>query len=145
MKYSVIVFLFLVFSCTPRQKLSLLLKRHPELVKKDTILKIDTVIVYGYKLDTVFYYKQTDTIIKKENGVTIKYFYNIKDSTVYLEGKRDTITIIREIKTPTLSLDTVNTTWYQKFWFSIRDYLFLILFGAVIVLFILFKRLLPKK
>jgi hypothetical protein len=145
MKYLFALLFVLFISCSPKQKLSLLLKRHPELIKQDTVHKIDTIVINGHRLDTVFYYKQTDTIIKKENGITLKYFYNTRDSTVYLEGKRDTIVIIREVNVPSISLDTTNVTWYQKLWFNIRDYLFLILFGAFIVLFILFKKLLQKR
>src|SRR3972149_6613866 len=54
-------------ACSPQQRMATLLKNHPELIKKDTIFRIDTIVITGYSVDTVFHYKQTDTVIVNNN------------------------------------------------------------------------------
>lgn len=63
--------------------------------KNDTI--IDSVFTKESSKDTIFnnYYTR-DTVILKENKLTVKYFYNNSDSTVYLSGKCESDTIIVE-------------------------------------------------
>jgi len=65
--------------------------------KSDTIYKKDSVFINSVKKDTVFNYFQRDTVIVREGRLTMKYFYNNHDSTVYLSGKCDTIKIEKEV------------------------------------------------
>jgi len=134
---SLIFILILFASCTPQQKLQRLLKKHPELQKKDTTWTRDTVYINSRSVDTVFYYKQTDTIIKKENGAIIKYYYNTKDSTVYLRGECDTIRIIREVPT---AINTVELKERNSFWdWFVRGLLIFISGGLFFVIFLFIK------
>jgi hypothetical protein len=50
-------------------------------------------VINGFQKDTIFNYLVKDTVIIREGGLTMKYFYNTHDSTVYLSGKCDTIYI----------------------------------------------------
>jgi len=82
--------------------MSKLKKKCSYVLEKDTVLVHDTFIVSQIKKDTIFkfQYFQKDTVIIKEGRLTMKYFYNTIDSTVYLSGKCDTVKIIREIPFP---------------------------------------------
>ena len=101
MKQIAIIAVLLLSSCTCQNKLKRLLKRCPDLVKGDTITLIDTVVIPSVEVDSVFYFNQKDTIIIKEGLLTVKYFYNNHDSTVYLNGRCDTIVRIIERQVPT--------------------------------------------
>lgn len=61
----------------------------------DTIYKHDTTIVDRIEKDTVFNYYQKDTVIIREGRLTMKYFYNHSDSTVYLNGECDTVRVVK--------------------------------------------------
>jgi len=63
----------------------------------DTIYRHDTTFIRSVQTNTVFQYNQKDTVVIKEGRLTMKYFYNTHDSTVYLNGKCDTIRIIKEV------------------------------------------------
>lgn len=126
--------LVLLNACSPQARLSNLLKNHPELAKRDTITRVDTIVIAPASADTLIYYKQTDTVIVKENGVTVKYFYNTRDSTVYIHGERDTIRIIREVPVQVNTFEVKPLTWYERAWIKIKDFLTVLLLGAVIVM-----------
>jgi hypothetical protein len=60
-------------------------------------IKYDTVYTDSVFKDTVFLFGRIrDTVILKEDKLTVKYFYNRKDSTVYLSGECDKDTLIVE-------------------------------------------------
>lgn len=124
--------LVLLAACSPQARLANLIKNHPELAQRDTITRVDTIVIAPASADTLIYYKQTDTVIVKENGVTVKYFYNTKDSTVYIHGQRDTIRIIREIPVTVNSFDVKPLAWYERYWMKIKDFLIVALLGIVI-------------
>lgn len=66
----------------------------------DTLTVHDTLVTTEVKKDTVFKYFQRDTVIIREGKLTMKYFYNRHDSTVFQWGKCASDTIIKEIKVP---------------------------------------------
>jgi hypothetical protein len=82
-----------------------------------TITVHDTIKIDKVTKDTVF--KQgKDTVIIREGRLTMKYFYNNKDSTVYLNGKCDTIYVIREktIQVPVTEIKEGFGDWIKRFW-----------------------------
>ena len=99
--YITILSVFL-YSCACDYHMAKIRKKCPHVLEKDTVLVHDTIRISKVTKDTVFKfdYIQKDTVIIKEGRLTMKYFYNTKDSTVYLNGKCDTIKIIREIPVP---------------------------------------------
>lgn len=59
-------------------------------------IKYDTVYTDSVSKDTVFRFGVIrDTVIVKEDKLTVKYFYNNSDSTVYISGEceKDTIRV----------------------------------------------------
>jgi hypothetical protein len=70
-------------------------------VKVTTVIHRDTIFQKEIHKDTIFNTKEThDTVILKENRLTIKY-YQKNDSTAYLSGSvsKDTIIKIDTVKT----------------------------------------------
>jgi hypothetical protein len=120
----------LMFSCTCEQKLNNIKKKCPDLVKGDTLTLRDTVEIPSVSTDTVFKYFQKDTVIVREGRLTMKYFYNTTDSTVYLSGKCDTIYRVIERKIPT---NTIMDSGGFNWWIIVSIGL------AVFLLFLLFK------
>jgi len=94
---TVIGCIIIFIACSPQKKLERLIKKHPELVQKDTIIVRDTVYTKDIHTDTVFFsFKKTDTfylekeklkiqIIKKYD--TLKVSADVKRDTVFLEKK----------------------------------------------------------
>lgn len=136
--------LVLACSCSPEARLASLLKNHPELAKRDTLTRIDTITILPGVADTIIHYKQTDTVIVKENGVTVKYFYNTKDSTVYIKGERDTIRIIREVPVQVNTFEAKPETRWERIVRGFKDFIIPLLLGAVVILLILQYRKRPK-
>ena len=135
MKY--LVFLFLLISCTPQKKLQRLIKKHPELLKPDTIIVTDTVrlITPRTQIDTFYSVKQLiDTIrIEKNNLKVLTY---LKNDTIYLDAECDTIVVekIRELKIPYEKIDPEK--FYNKKWFLI---ILVFIFVALCIRYLLAK------
>ena len=80
---------------------------HSKQVKKkcgvvtDTLRITDTVITKLVQTDTVFnIHKIRDTLTIFKDKIRVKYFYNTKDSTIYIQGKCLSDTIIKTISVP---------------------------------------------
>ena len=97
MRYIAIILVLLVFGCTPEGKLRRLLKRHPELVKVDTIQVIDTTIVQGVRKDSIISIHRLinsfDTTIIQKEKLTIKMIYT--HDSIYVSGECETDTLYR--------------------------------------------------
>lgn len=126
----------LVTSCACDYHMGRIRKKCPSILEKDTIRVHDTIRISSVERDSSFYYMQKDTVIIKEGRLTMKYFYNTTDSTVYLSGKCDTIRIIREVQVPVektvFKYDFLNS---NKFLFSI-----ILLLLCLILIVYLFKK-----
>ncbi len=113
---SLLLILSLSYSCTCERKLDRVLKKCPELLVNDTIKIRDTIVINGVQKDTIFNYLVKDTVIIREGGLTMKYFYNTHDSTIYLSGKCDTIYIPYTKDIPVnqvLNEDTKGFNWWM--------------------------------
>lgn len=131
-------------SCSPEARLASIIKKHPELAKRDTVMRVDTITILPGAADTIIHYKQSDTVIIKENGVTVKYFYNTRDSTVYIRGERDTIQIIREVPVQVNKFELKPETRWERIVRGFKDFIIPLLLGAVLILLILQYRKRPK-
>lgn len=72
-------------------------------IERDTVTVKDTVTVPGSQMDTVFKFvpgASHDTVIIREGAQTYKFFYNNRDSTVFLDGAVKTVTVPVEVKVP---------------------------------------------
>ena len=79
-----LLFIWLLFGCSGDFHARKALKRGVNIVKTDTVVRVDTVWRVVQKVDTVFKYK-FDTVTYYQDSILVKYFYNVKDSLVYIE------------------------------------------------------------
>lgn len=114
-----IVILVCISSCSPEKRIARIAKKY-NLVKTDTIFKKDTVIVEGAMRDTTIHYYQRDTVVVKENNMTLRYYYNIHDSTVYLRGECAADTIYRDIP---VAVNSISVTDSKGIRGKVFDYL----------------------
>lgn len=83
----------------------------------DTVYVKDTTYIDKVVKDTIFKYYQKDTVIVREGRLTMKYFYNSHDSTVYLNGKCDTIKIIKEVPVQVTNQELKPMLWAEVKWY----------------------------
>lgn len=100
-------------SCNCERRIDRLSKKCGRDWASDTIVLFDTFKIKDSKTDTIFKYFQRDTVIIREGRLTMKYYYNNHDSTVYLSGKCDTIFVPRIIKVPYEKVE-VDYNWWNK-------------------------------
>lgn len=131
-KIAVILLLFLS-SCSCEYYLNKAKSKCGFTIKADTVYKKDSILVNKVVKDTLFKYFQRDTVIVREGRLTMKYFYNSHDSTVYLNGKCDTIKIIREIPVQ------VNTTEIKESYTAYFKWIAIILLCCVGIAYLVKK------
>ncbi len=125
--------ILILASCTPQKRLNRLVKKHPELIKVDTLSVHDTIHIEAIKADTVF--KDTtflrllrDTITVVNDRLTIKQYYH-RDS-IFIEGQCKGDTLIREIRVPYKYIQPVTKV-------KTPAYMIILLVGLVILLILL--------
>lgn len=128
----------LLNSCTAEQRLARIIRKHPELIARDTIFKKDTIITKEVRKDSIFYYNQRDTVIISKNNLEIKYIFN-KDSTVYITGKCKSDTIIREIPVIINDINVKNLTTFDRIKMLIKDWAALSLMIFLLILILIKK------
>lgn len=113
---ALIVITNVVWQCGAQKRLDRLVKRHPELIVKDTAIVHDTFIIDNFIVDTTFIKNNTvihDTVVFTKDKIQIKY-YNYHD-TIFISGKYLGDTIVKIIKVPYDKI-VVNQkptpTWY---------------------------------
>jgi len=125
--------ILILASCTPQKRLNRLVKKHPELIKVDTLSVYDTIHIETIKADTVF--KDTtflrllrDTITVVNDRLRINT-YHYRDS-IFIEGECIGDTIIREIRVPYKYIQPVTKV-------KTPAYIIILLVGLVILLILL--------
>ena len=133
MKYILILLSFLIISCSAEKRISRILRHHPELLVKDTLLVQDTVIVPQIKADTSFLMiKQVDTFYLEKDRLKIRI---IKDyDTLRVEGECKTDTLYKTIKVP-----YNQVVISQSFWFRYGNLLMFIL--ACLIFYLLVRKM----
>ncbi len=93
--------LLVVASCSPQTRLNRIVRKNPGLLKTttETIVVKDTVTITTDRTtkDSLFFF-QNDTVVVKENNLTIKYFYDTVTKLSYIQGECDTITITEYVE-----------------------------------------------
>lgn len=121
-----------IFACSPEKRLSRLVRKYPQLVHSDTIKRIDTVVFKGSQHDTIFRTQITkDTVIIRENNLTVKYFNDGK--TTYLKGVCDTIRIIREVPFIVNTVSPVKEVHVMRWW----DWIVYVIAGLALLFVVL--------
>ena len=134
MKHLIII-LILLSSCTPQKRLNRLVKKHPELVRVDTLRIIDTVIIDSYHYDTTtkFIEHKTVEVINNER-VKLQYRYDTITKEIWHDVicHGDTIIKTHEVTHPTI----VNTIDYFSGWYKwgVLLLLLVIVVGAIKIL-----------
>ena len=131
-----LVMLFLISSCSCNYHLSKVEKKCGSHVQIDTLIVHDTVIMQRILHDTTFKHtNRIDTLTLIKDRLTVKYYYNNRDSTVYLQGECASDTIYKVIKFP--YKETVYEFDYikkYKWYIIIPLLILLIIFGIRIAL-----------
>ena len=130
-----VVLLSLLFSCSPQERLNRLLTRHPQLLERDTIVVIDSVIVENYVRDTttIIQTHDTTTVINNER-VVLKYFYDTLREVIHHEVKCLGDTVYVETLVPIEKAVFRELSWWDKY----KEFIYI---GLVLmmVLFVLKK------
>jgi hypothetical protein len=113
MRYLLIA--LLIASCSPKDRFTRLIEKHPELLTVDSVTIHDTVrvVVPEVKVDTVVKVNDLlDTIFLEKEQLKVKVW--MKGDNVYIEGKCDTVYVdkIIERKIPIKYYE--KTPWWKK-------------------------------
>ena len=113
-------------ACSPSKRLARIIHRHPELKTWDTLTVQDTFISNEVKTDTVLLTSELlDTVYITKDKLKIKTI--LKDNKIYIEGKCESDTIVKEIKVPFETIKLIEPTfWQQNKWW-------IILLGATLI------------
>ncbi len=130
MKYAISIITFLlVFGCSPQKKLQRLIKKHPELIKLDTIIVWDTIIIEDFVVDTITKMEYHDSTVVIDNSkVYLKYFYDTITREIHHEVECLGQEIITEKIVPIEKVVIQELTWWQKYGSLVLIISFLILF-----------------
>tara|TARA_R110002012_G_scaffold59573_3_gene155985 strand:+ start:1069 stop:1494 length:426 start_codon:yes stop_codon:yes gene_type:complete len=130
------ILILLCLSCNPQKQLNRLTSRHPELLQKDTIRYIDTVIVENYTHDTITNIQLHDstTVINNEK-VILKYYYDTLTKEIHHHVTCIGDTITKEVHIPYEVVVVQELTFWQKYG-SI-----MIILSFIALALLLFKRI----
>jgi len=134
-----------MFSCSPQKKLQRLVKKHPELMQKDTmIVEVrDTIYIESTSFDTITQLFGSDTIITIDNStLTLKYFYDTITKNIYHDVliKNDTIYYETQIPVEVERVVIQELTWWQK---NNQWVIFLVVLFILSLIFQKIKKFLP--
>ena len=112
------LFLILIslYSCSPEKRLSRLIRKHPELITKDTLYIHDTIRLASHSIDTIIQNVIGDTVRIEDSVMVIKYVNNGK--TVYIKGEVKERNVVVEKKVPYEKIVAVTKEvkpWYVKY------------------------------
>jgi len=102
--YIQIILLSLVIACSPQKRLNRLLTKNPNLLEKDTIVVVDSVIVEN----------DTTTVINNER-VILKYFYDTLREVIHHEVKCLGDTVYIETLVPIEKAVYRELSWWDKY------------------------------
>jgi len=114
--YIQITLLSLVIACSPQKRLNRLLTKNPNLLEKDTIVVVDSVIVENYTRDTttIIELHDTTTVINNER-VILKYFYDTLREVIHHEVKCLGDTVYVETLVPIEKAVFRELSWWDKY------------------------------
>jgi len=132
MKLRSLLFLFLIYSCSPEAKFNRLIKKYPNLISSNIVIIKDTLI----KKDTLILLQRIDSfIIKNDTVINTKNFYIEKSNEVLkIITKKDTVyftdTFFYEKKIPVPFIKNEAGLWqkFKYFWLSFWVFLGVFLF-----------------
>ena len=130
-RIAIVISVLLALACTPQKKLNRLVKKHPELVKVDTLTVHDTTITEHVRKDTFLNWATLyDTAYIYKDKLSIRVV-RVNDS-IYIRGECLSDTIYKTIEVPYNYVQPIKKmkTPAYKFWLFI-----LVLIGIILLLF----------
>lgn len=124
----------ILLSCSPQKRIARIAKKY-NLIQTDTVFKKDTVIFEGARKDTTIHYLQKDTFVLREKNMVYKYYYNIHDSTVYLDGECLPDTIYRDVP---ISVNSISVTDTRGIKGKVLDYVLNNLLTLLLLLLVVY-------
>lgn len=128
----IVFFCVLTFlCCSPKQRLNRLLKKHPELIRTQDTIIIDTIITRSFFYDSTLkanYFKDTIVIVK--NNLTTKVFYNNNTDSLYIYNNLKPDTIVKTITIPGKTIE-INKKENGMFYLFILCILILLFIGLI--------------
>jgi hypothetical protein len=128
MRYILIA--LLIASCSPKDRFTRLIEKHPELLTVDSITIHDTVrvVVPEVKVDTVVKVNDLlDTIYIEKEQLKVKVW--MKGDDVFIEGKCDTVYIDKIIERRIPVKYYEKTPWWKKL---INNFLPILIIFAIV-------------
>ena len=128
MRYLVLI--LLLASCTPQKRLDRLIRRHPELVRVDSLKIVDTVITRDVSIDTMRVMNTHDTFIVNRDRLTVQVIRH--QDSIYVFGKcaADTIVIERNVPVKVVQANVTDTPLTT----------YIIMFGLVVIGILVLRR-----
>ena len=128
----------MAIGCSPSKRINRIVKNHPELLVKDTIIVLDTVIIESYHYDTTtkFVEHKTVEVINNEK-VRLQYHYDTITNNIrhFVECKGDTI--VKRIKVP---YEVVQPTVKPKVFKYINRILLIVLLITIGLIILKYKK-----
>ncbi|MFH2143028.1 MAG: hypothetical protein ABIJ97_11430 [Bacteroidota bacterium] len=125
----------LLFSnCSPQKRLNRMIRKHPELVQKDTIRFTDTTIIPEVRIDTAFHYESLkDTVFITKEKLTVR-IHQLRD-TIYIEAhqEQDTVVITREIPVERI-IHSKTESWIKKIW---KDFKYKVVLSVLLLIILI--------
>ena len=127
-----LVLIIMCNSCSCDYHLSRIKKKCNTSFQSDTIRIQDTIFIKESRVDTLFK-RTSDTVRINNDRLHIKYFYNNHDSTVYIQGKCDSLIVYRDKYVVTNNTEFKPDLFNKYKWWIIG-------FFAVILLIAIFRK-----
>ncbi len=103
-----LILLLFLSSCTPQKRLERLIRKHPELVRVDSVKIIDTVITRSVSIDTMQVMNTYDTFIVNRDRLTVQVIRH--QDSIYVYGKCAGDTVVLERKVPVRIIEVKEST-----------------------------------
>jgi hypothetical protein len=103
-----LILLLFLSSCTPQKRLERLIRKHPELVRVDSVKIIDTIITQSVSIDTMQVMNTYDTFIVNRDRLTVQVIRH--QDSIYVYGKCAGDTVVLERKVPVRIIEVKEST-----------------------------------
>jgi len=103
-----LILLLFLSSCTPQKRLERLIRKHPELVRVDSVKIIDTIITQSVCIDTMQVMNTYDTFIVNRDRLTVQVIRH--QDSIYVYGKCAGDTVVLERKIPVRIIEVKEST-----------------------------------
>jgi hypothetical protein len=128
-----LLLLFMGFvACSPQRRLNRLVRKHPELISKDTVRIIDTIRIPSIQLDTTIETKPVDTVYLEKERLQLQIIRHYDTLKIHSLVKPEKIIIKKEIPVEKIVVKKVPN--------QLNKYLFLSLLFLLFLFILTFRR-----